>query len=194
MDSVGFPRAPCPSTRLHPTTLDEDGAVRIVFERARDGIVQFLSSHKGLYAVGLIRRGRADHAPNNPLVILITGEIDEHSFPEVVETVRSILAGVDQEVSETIPIELLRAKVTPTATSPSHPVRMGAPISVAHLTWDWASIGGYIRLKMNGAAVPENDSRRCYASAVYGLTCHHVLRPTRSSEIDMANTGKLSPG
>ena len=183
---------PLSRKHLHPTSPDQDQLTRRMFEQARDGIVNLLTPHSAIQAVGLIRRGYHAEASQNPMVLLVTGKLPMEDWLHVQLQIRTLLARHDPQRAFDLSIELFQAEVKAVATT-LHPVPLGAPLSVAHLPWATGSLGGYVRLSVVDDSIVENDHRRGWAGRVYALTCHHVLRPTRPAGIEAPEGGESRP-
>lgn len=91
-------------------TFSTDDQYRIMFNSAREAVVEYLrsSEDRKVCGVGLMRNGRS---PVDSLHLIVLGSVAEEQWEEVVENIRSIMAAFDEERAWIIPIVLLRGGV-----------------------------------------------------------------------------------
>ena len=171
---------------------------RNMFERGRAEVVECLSEHETLYAVGLIRRGYCADKGKNPPVILVTGSLDPDRWLPVEARLRALLAAHDPELARQIEIELWQGSVVSLLNGGSAPAPAPAPatpgdsLAVEGLRWAYGTLGGYVRLSVDGAELADDDPRLGWCEKIYALTCHHVVRPTRKEKVNEDNQGTLT--
>ena len=160
---------------------------------ATQEIVALLSTYPILFAVGLIRCGPQLNVFDNPLVLSITGEIEQDVWSNLRVSIRQVFERYDADQATSLPLEIFQARLQMlVAAESSLPVSMGEAISAGSLSWASGSVGGFVRLAVDEASLTDNDPRREWNKPTYALTCHHVLRPTRTDEVKGTNTGESS--
>ena len=174
---------------LQPTSLDRDHAARDLFARATPELVALLSAHPTIDAVGLIRRGSRPEELDFPLVLMVTGKMEEDDWSPLRREIIQILQRYDAVEAAKLPVQIFQARVELAGGTPHFPAKMGDAISVTALPWGSGSLGGFVRLTADEATLSHDDPRRKWIDRTYALTCHHVVRPTREKS-DFVNTGE----